>query len=211
MSKLKGFKLSFVLLSLTSILTACGENFSVSNVSLGGSGSGQPKPPVPPEINIPSTDSEDPVYAVTIPEMQNNECMGIHRSVYFIFTEGKQPVAVGSTPELPDVSLQFEIKNTTSHYIFERADQCKPFRIIVDSVNFSQTPYPSCPLEQYSVQILQPYESKIYTLNLNFIDSPTLWSVNHQVSYSTELQSQDNTWEKCTPLQISFPIHRKKK
>ncbi|RZF53086.1 hypothetical protein EXE30_08140 [Acinetobacter halotolerans] len=211
MNSIKNISLTFLLCGLANVLTACGENFSASNVSLGGSGSGHQKPPNPTGgDSIPSHDEKDTIYYVKIPAMNNNECMGMQRNVHFIFTDSKQAIPVGSTQYLPLTSLQVEIKNTTPNYIFERADQCQPFKIQKNDMVFARSPYPHCSLEQQSVQVFQPYETKIYTLNLDFINAAHQWDVNYLVSYGSELPSTRSQWEKCPPLPLSFTIQKRK-
>ncbi|QER40645.1 hypothetical protein F2A31_13440 [Acinetobacter suaedae] len=203
--------LSLLFCSLAMLLVACGENFSASNVSLGGSGSGHQKPPNPTGgDSIPSHDEKDEIYTVVIPKMESNECEGIQRNVHFIFNDSKQAAPVGVILDVPSIGLQFEVKNTTSNYIFERADQCKPFKIQKNNVTFTRSPFPTCGIDQHSVQVFQPYETKIYTFNLDFINAAQQWEVSYLVSYGKELPSPKAQWDKCTPLEITFPIRKRK-
>lgn len=211
---MKKVNLMWLCLCLNITLAGCGENFSAANVSLGGSGTGDVKSPLPgggsnPDGKPTEDNEEKEYYYATIPAMVNNECLGVQRTMYFVYAESKQPISVGSVEYLPFTNLKLEVENRTPRYVFELAPQCRSFEVKSEDRVYSKTPYPICAENQNSVQVLQPYETRAFTFDLNFINASGLWSVAYQVSSSAELPNLKTTWEKCAPLRIPITIQKK--
>lgn len=117
--------------SLANALTACGEDYHylASNVSLDGSGSGtqKPRPGGSDATGNGKGDEDSYEYYMTIPDAVANECLGIQRSMQFIYGDTKQPIPSGTT------LLQIELRNTTPNYIFEQVPQCRQVEVCNES------------------------------------------------------------------------------
>lgn len=210
--------LLLVTFSFTSVvvLTACGENFSVANVSLGGSGSGTQKP-LPGGggnggISNPSTGDKDEAYeyVVTVPHETQDTCLGIQRSIRFINWETKQALAVGLVQPINITPLQIEIKNTTPNYVYQLIPQCRPIEFQLDQTTMLHGQSFRCSPEQDELQVLRPYETRYYELDLGFAETELPLIVNYNAFYQTELPKANTKWEKCDAAKIIVPIHKRR-
>ncbi|ENX59425.1 MULTISPECIES: hypothetical protein [Acinetobacter] len=197
------------------VLTACGENFSVANVSLGGSGSGTQKP-LPGGGNPPVTgdkgkddEEEDQYdYFVTFPDAVNDECTGIQRSIYFIDAGTKHPQIAGAQQSSPSQTVQINIKNTTPNYIFEKIPQCHQveFWAMSGKLHFLPDQYLRCSAEQYTVQVLQPYEIKTYEFDFKIPQGDDILLVRYPTQYTSNLPDAQTHWSSCPTLDIHLPV-----
>ena len=123
--------------SLANALTACGEDYHylASNVSLDGSGSGtqKPRPGGSDATGNGKGDEDSYEYYMTIPDAVANECLGIQRSMQFIYGDTKQPIPSGTVQELATTLLQIELRNTTPNYIFKQVPQCRQVEVCNES------------------------------------------------------------------------------
>jgi hypothetical protein len=197
-------------------LTACGENFSVANVSLGGSGSGTQKP-LPGGggnggVSNPSTGDKDEAYeyVVTVPQETQDLCMGIQRSMRFIDVESKQPLPVGRIQLLNITPLQIEIRNTTPHYVYQLIPLCRPIEYQVDQTTMIHGQALRCGADQDELQVLRPYETRTYELDLSFAETELPFIVKYNAFYQTELPKDDLPWEKCDAAKIYVPIQKRR-
>ncbi|EPG35505.1 hypothetical protein [Acinetobacter colistiniresistens] len=197
------------------VLTACGENFSVANVSLGGSGSGTQKP-LPGGGNgggsNPSTGDKDEAYeyVVTVPQETQDTCMGIQRNLRLIDAESKQPLPLGHVQPLNITPLQIEIKNTTPNYVYQLTPLCRPIEYQIDQTTMFHGQALRCGADQDELQVLRPYETRIYELDLNFAQTELPFTVKYNAFYQTELPKNDIPWEKCDVAKITVPIHKRR-
>lgn len=204
---------SFFLVSALA-LTACGENFSAANVSLGGSGSGTLKP-LPGGnnggISNPSTGDKDEryEYLIAIPKESQSSCKGIQRTMGFIDAKTKQPFPVNSLQPLAMAPLQIEISNTTSNYVYQRVPLCRPIEFQVGETIMFHGQSLRCAQDQDEIQVLRPYETRRYELDLSFAETELPLIVNYNAFYATDLPSIDLAWEKCEAAQITVPIYKK--
>ncbi|ENX10549.1 MULTISPECIES: hypothetical protein [Acinetobacter] len=195
-------------------LTACGENFSAANVSLGGSGSGTLKP-LPGGnnggISNPSTGDKDEryEYLIAIPKESQSSCKGIQRTMGFIDAKTKQPFPVNSLQPLAMAPLQIEISNTTSDYVYQRVPLCRPIEFQVGETIMFHGQSLRCATDQDEIQVLRPYETRRYELDLSFAETELPLIVNYNAFYATDLPSIDLAWEKCEAAQITVPIYKK--
>ncbi|MFO1416474.1 MAG: hypothetical protein U1F28_05250 [Acinetobacter sp.] len=100
-----GKNLGFVLLfcSLASGLTACGDDYHylAANVSLGAVVQVHSSRPGGSDATGNGKGDEDSYeYYMTIPETVADECLGIQRSMQFIYADSKQPIPSGTVQEL---------------------------------------------------------------------------------------------------------------
>lgn len=196
-------------------LTACGENFSAANVSLGGSGSGTQKP-LPGGGNsggsYPSTGDKGEFYeyVVTIPQESQSSCTGVQRSMRFIDAETKQPLAVNSLQSLALSPLQIEISNTTPNYVYQLVPLCRPIEFQVGETVMFHGQSLRCTTDQDEIQVLRPYETRTYELDLSFAETELPLIVNYKAFYRTDLPSSGTAWEKCDAAQITVSIYKKR-
>ncbi|MFI8032593.1 hypothetical protein ACH8I4_01715 [Acinetobacter sp. ABJ_C3_5] len=195
-------------------LTACGENFSAANVSLGGSGSGTLKP-LPGGnnggISNPSTGDKDEryEYLIAIPKESQSSCKGIQRTMGFMDAKTKQPFPVNSLQPLAMAPLQIEISNTTSDYVYQRVPLCRPIEFQVGETIMFHGQSLRCATDQDEIQVLRPYETRRYELDLSFAETELPLIVSYNAFYATDLPSIDLVWEKCEAAQITVPIYKK--
>lgn len=198
------------------ILTACGENFSAANVSLGGSGSGTQKP-LPGGggnggISNPSTGDKDERYEyfVTAPPESQSNCNGIQRNLRLIDGETGQPLTLNAVHALAKSPLQVEITNTTADYIYQLVPSCRPVEFQVgDTVIFHGQSF-RCADGQDELQVLRPYETRHYELDLNFAETELPFTVNYKAFYHTTPPTPETVWEKCDAAQLGIPIHKRR-
>ncbi|MCH7315066.1 hypothetical protein [Acinetobacter sp. ANC 3882] len=197
-------------------LTACGENFSVANVSLGGSGSGTQKP-LPGGggnggISNPSTGDKDEAYeyVVTVPQETQHTCLGIQRNMRFIDGETKQALPIGRIQRLNLSPLQIEIKNTTPNYVYQLIPLCRPIEFQVGDMTMFQGESLRCGIDQDELQVLRPYETRTYELDLTFAETELPFIVNYNAFYQTELPKADTAWEKCDAAKMIVPVHKRR-
>lgn len=204
------------LVSLISVvnLTACGENFSVANVSLGGSGSGTQKPLPGGDtggISNPSTGDKDEVYeyVVTVPQETQDTCMGIQRNMRLIDWETKQALPIGQIQQINITPLQIEIKNTTPNYVYQLVPLCSPIEFQLDQTPMAFGQSLRCGAEQDELQLLRPYETRTYELSLSFAATELPFIVSYNAFYQTELPKADTVWKKCDAAKMVIPIHKR--
>ncbi|WP_278493972.1 hypothetical protein [Acinetobacter gyllenbergii] len=210
--------LLYPLVSLISVLslTACGENFSVANVSLGGSGSGTQKPLPGGGGNggnsNPSTGDKDEAYeyVVTIPHEAQDTCFGIQRSLRLIDSGTKQTLPTGRIQSLKTTPLQIEIKNTTPNYIYQLIPLCRPIEYQIGQNVLFEGQSLRCDTDQDELQVLRPFETRRYELDLTFAETELPFVVNYNAFYQTELPTANTAWEKCDAAKITIPIHKRR-
>lgn len=212
---MRSLLLTTVCFSSVVILTACGENFSVANVSLGGSGSGTQKP-LPGGGNgggsNPSTGDKDEIYeyVATIPQETQETCFGIQRNMRFIDSETKQTLPSGRIQSLKTTPLQIEIKNTTPNYIYQLIPLCRPIEYqIGQNILFEGQSF-RCEADQDELQVLRPFETRRYELDLTFAETEVPFIINYNAFYQTELPTTDTAWKKCDAATITVPIHKRR-
>ena len=212
---MRSLLLTTVCFSSMVVLTACGENFSVANVSLGGSGSGTQKP-LPGGGNggnsNPSTGDKDEAYeyVLTVPQETQSICMGIQRNMHFIDWETKQPLAIGKVQPINISPLEIEIRNTTPNYVYQLVPLCRPIEFQLDQTIMFHGQSLRCSAEQDELQVLRPYETRRYELDLAFAETDLPLIVNYNAFYQTELPRADTAWEKCDAAKITVPIHKRR-
>ena len=212
---MRSLLLPFVTLIPLVSLTACGENFSVANVSLGGSGSGTQKPLPGGDtggISNPSTGDKDEVYeyVVAIPQETQDTCMGIQRNMRFIDWETKQALPIGRVQQINITPLQIEIKNTTPNYVYQLVPLCSPIEFQLDQTPMAFSQPLRCGADQDELQVLRPYETRTYELNLTFAESELPFIVSYNAFYQTELPKADTAWKKCEAAKMVVPIHKRR-
>ena len=212
-----GKNLGFVLLfcSLASGLTACGDDYHylAANVSLGGSGSGtqKPRPGGSDATGNGKGDEDSYEYYMTIPETVADECLGIQRSMQFIYADSKQPIPSGTVQELAATPLQIELRNTTPNYIFEQLPQCRQVEVWSELTNVHIQPdqYLRCTADQYSIQVLGPYETRIYEFDAKLPTDADRWKIKYTATnYGIQPSANDLRWTQCQPLEITLPVDK---
>lgn len=215
MNSSKKLGLAFLIISLTGALTACGEqhHYLAANVSLGGSGAGTQKPrPGGSDLPGHGKDDEDNYeYYMTIPETVTDECLGVQRTMRFIHADSKQPILSGTEQLLSATPLQIELRNTTPNYIYERVPQCRQMEVWSEltSVHIQSDQYLRCPSEQDSIQVLRPYETRIYEFDAKLPNDADRWKMKYTAAnYSIQLPTNDLEWIRCKPLEITIPVDK---
>lgn len=210
---MKDFKLSLLFCSLALALTGCGENLLASNVSLGGSGSGSHKPNTGGNngTSNPSTgDGGDKYeYVATIPAATENTCMGIQRNMRFIYQDTRLPIAANTLWKLSSSPLQIEIKNNSPNYVFELVPLCKQIDFQIGEMNVSPTQSLKCAADQDSLQVLRPFETRLYEIDLTFAETEEPIIVNYYAFYSPELAKDKTVWTKCDSLKINIQMQKR--
>ncbi|WP_336943537.1 hypothetical protein [Acinetobacter modestus] len=211
---MKKFSLSVLLCSLVISLVACGENFLASNVSLGGSGSGAQKP-VPGSndnsSNPPTGDGDETYeYVAKIPADIQSICSGVERHMRFVEAESKLPIPADTLRSLSISALQIEIHNTTPNYIYEMIPNCRPVDFKIGSMNIEASQSFKCVSEQNSIQVLKPFETRTYEIDLKFAITQEPITISYYAFYSTELPSSDTIWDKCDTTQTTVLMYKRR-
>lgn len=210
---MKKFPLSVLFFSLIISLVACGENFLASNVSLGGSGSGTQKPrPGGSDSTGNGKDDEDNYeYYMTIPDAVTDECLGVQRTMHFIYADSKQPILPGTKQLLTATPLQIELRNSTPNYIFEQVPECRQMEVWSElgNVHVLSDQYLRCAAEQNSIQVLRPYETRIYEFDVKLPNDADQWKMKYTVAnYSIQSSTNDLHWTQCQPLEIKLQVDK---
>jgi len=127
----------------------------------------------------------------------------------FMDAKTKQPFPVNSLQPLAMAPLQIEISNTTSDYVYQRVPLCRPIEFQVGETIMFHGQSLRCATDQDEIQVLRPYETRRYELDLSFAETELPLVVNYNAFYATDLPSIDLAWEKCEAAQITVPIYKK--
>jgi hypothetical protein len=210
---MKKLSLSVLLCSITLSLAACGDNFLAANVSLGGSGSGTQKP-VPggnDNSSNPSTGDGDEryEYVARIPAETLSTCSGVDRRMRFIDAESKHPLPVDTIRSISISPLQIEIRNTTPNYIYEMTPLCRHIDFKIGTMDIEASQSFKCSRDQDSIQVLKPFETRTYEVDLKFAETQEPITVNYYAFYGAELPSTDTIWDKCDVAQATVLMHKR--
>ena len=148
---------------------------------------------------------------MTIPDAVADECLGIQRSMQFIYGDTKQPIPSGTVQELAATPLQIELRNTTPNYIFEQVPQCRQLEVWSELTNVHVQPdqYLRCTAEQDSIQVLRPYETRIYEFDAKLPSDADRWKIKYTAAnYSIQSSSNDLRWTHCQPLEITLQVDK---
>lgn len=210
---MKNISLSVLICSIALSVVACGEDFLASNVSLGGSGSGTQKPrPGGSDPTGNGKDDEDNYeYYMTIPNAVSDECLGVQRNMHFIYADSKQPILSGTKQLLAATPLQIELRNSTPNYIFEQVPECRQIEVWSElgNVHVLSDQYLRCAVEQNSVQVLRPYETRTYEFDVKLPNDADRWKMKYTVAnYGIQSSTNDLHWTQCQPLEIRLQVDK---
>lgn len=213
--KVKKIAQGLCAISSVIILTACGENFS-AGVSLGGSGSGLGKPNENGGPNIGGADEDSNKtkqnYLMHVPKTTSDHCQGLDREFSFVYIDGNKPLLAGEQVKVDKAKLMVTVYNNTAQAIFERTISCTPLvvfhRATMDAQDESTLVLDeslTCPAHA-AIQVWQPFEKRVYEMNLDFIHQKGFYTLNYNNSIASSWSTPLEKWTKCEALSSQFQI-----
>ncbi|MGK9156022.1 hypothetical protein [Acinetobacter radioresistens] len=218
------------------LFPGCGEEgIYTAGVSLGGSGTGSNPPgenpnPAPPHggdneappiiIEPPPTIEEPPViddriYKVRYEGKSEDTCSGVRRTMYILDIESGQNLdsqtAIVLRDKLlqdPNIAVQIVIQNQSNNIVYENIQSCQvPFQLkIMDGKILKASQQFSCGKNE-SVQIYQPFETKVYDFKFNIPKESNQWKLLYKANYyfhDAELKDQHI---QCNDLEMPFEVY----
>ena len=202
------------------LFSGCGENFS-AGVSFGGTGTG---PSLgggtvkPPDLGNPD-DNKGPIslpydhYELIYPEpiFMSDNCEGTIRTFQFIdktsgkviLSDSQQALFSMDAKTSTNVLLRLNIKNTTSHVVYEYFNACKaPIKIIDgDNTELEGNHRFSCNSNDTYMQFYQPNDEKNYDFDVDLPNKLTTWRFVYQPSYTFAPLPYKEGRMLCPPLE----------
>ena len=208
------------------LLSACHDDF-LAGVSLGGTGTGEDRrlSPFPPQIEPdPSEQPEpptpqqpptsEPVPTIIYPDIIEQYCQGIQRTLSFIDPYSHEPKLVNSyqalNPEfgMPNnIALNLKVCNTTSHQVYEYIPECKSPLQLLDEYG---DPIPlthsySCP-EGEALQLYQANQCKTYILYGSIRTLIQNWQLSYSTQYSFDTFKNIDQRTQCDAIKVTLPV-----
>lgn len=198
-------KLSYLIILL--VLSGCYQedgNFNVG-VSLGGTGTGglsvgteSPVPKPQPDINPDQMEEDDLLYAVAYPNPITQNCNGMERTIQFVRHYSPHiPMVMGDRVDLLGLKdslrirfkLQVIVKNKNVFPVYEFTNSCKAaFQLTgTKTTKLTQTNY--C-LNDESVNVYQPNESKTYFYTFNLPNILQNWTASYHAEYAKKFYAE---------------------
>lgn len=193
---------------LTSMLTACWDNWLAGGASIEGTGGiGQPKPP-----NHTGDDDGDKVPFLTLAKPVIDQCQDLQRELRFldnltgeVFDELTEVPLYHQVSPQGSIHLQLVVTNTGASPIIETQPACYvPVSLYVNEAEQRSFPANACSTTQ---QIrYEPQQSRTFDIHHLFETSVVaVWKYGEESQYRHEGRDSFN----CEPLTISFGIYEK--